>query len=137
MATTTTLTKSVVTLHAAGTANAAGAGIQYGTAVDLRSSLGGLLTIKITNGAAALGAQATATILAAHNTGATPTPGPAGADWKTLYQVGNGLAANTVGEWSYNVPQGVMHLEVAVGGNTTTGITFEAFLSKLDSASSV
>ena len=96
--TTTTLTKSVVTLIAAGTSNAI-SGTTRGTA-DLRTSIGGLLTIKITNGATGPTAQAVANILISHNTGATPTAASAGADWKTVYQVGNGTLANTIGEWT-------------------------------------
>jgi len=133
--TTTTLTKSVVTLIAAGTSNAI-SGTTRGTA-DLRTSIGGLLTIKITNGATGPTAQAVANILISHNTGATPTAASAGADWKTVYQVGNGTLANTIGEWTYNVPAGAMHIEVEITGNTGQAVTCEAFLSRLDSAASV
>ena len=132
MTTTTTLTKSVVTLIAAATSNAV-SGTTRGTA-DLRTSIGGLLTIKITNGATGPTTQAVANILVAHNTGATPTAASAGTDWKTVYQVGNGVTANTVGEWTYNVPSGAMHIEVEVTGNTGQAVTCEAFLSKTDSA---
>ena len=134
MATTTTLTKSVVTLIAAATSNTAGSTTR-GTA-DLRTSLGGLLTIKITNGATGPTVQAQANILVAHNTGSTPTAASAGTDWKTVYQVGNGTANNTVGEWSYVVPPGAMHIEVEVTGNTAQSVTCEAFLSRVDSSSS-
>jgi len=133
--TTTTLTKSVVALIAAGTSNAI-SGTTRGTA-DLRTSIGGLLTIKITNGATGPTAQAVANILISHNTGATPTAASAGADWKTVYQVGNGTLANTIGEWTYNVPAGAMHIEVEITGNTGQAVTCEAFLSRLDSAASV
>ena len=133
--TTTTLTKSVVTLIAAGTSNAIN-GTTRGTA-DLRTSIGGLLTIKLTNGATGPTAQAVANILISHNTGATPTAASAGADWKTVYQVGNGTVANTIGEWTYNVPAGAMHIEVEITGNTGQAVTCEAFLSRLDSAASV
>ena len=133
--TTTTLTKSVVTLIAAGTSNAIN-GTTRGTA-DMRTSIGGLLTIKLTNGATGPTAQAVANILISHNTGATPTAASAGADWKTVYQVGNGTLANTIGEWTYNVPAGAMHIEVEITGNTGQAVTCEAFLSRLDSAASV
>lgn len=130
--TTATFVKSVTTLIAAGTSNAAGATTR-GT-VDLRTTLGGLLTIKITNGGTGPTAQAVANILVAHNAGATPTAASKGADWKTLYTVGNGTSANTIGEWNYQVPSGVMHLEVEITGNTVQAVTCEAFLSNLDSA---
>lgn len=132
---TTTLTKAVRTIIAAGTSNAA-AGTTLGTPVDMRTALGGLLTIKTTNGGT-LGAQAVISILAAHNTGSSPTAAVAGTDWKTIYQVGTGLVSGTVNEWSYRVPDGVMHLNVAVTGNTTNAVTCEAFLSEVSSAASV
>jgi hypothetical protein len=132
---TITLTKSVTTLIAAATSNAAGATTR-GTA-DLRTALGGLLTIKLTNGGTGPTAQAVANILVAHDTGATPTAASRGTAWKTAYSVGNGTAANTIGEWTYQVPSTAMHVEVEVTGNTGQAVTCEAFLSKLDSASSV
>jgi len=100
----------------------------------MRTSIGGLLTIKITNGATGPTVQAVANILVAHNTGATPTAASKGTDWKTVYTVGNGTAANTIGEWTYNVPAGAMHIEVEVTGNTGQTVTCESFLSKTDSA---
>jgi len=131
---TTTLTKAVKTLIAASTSNAAGATTR-GTA-DMRTAMGGMLTIKLNN-SGALGAQAEARILIAHNTGATPTAGSAGADWKTVYRVGNGIVSGTTGEWSYNVPSGVQHIEVEVTGNTTNAVTCEAYLSETSNAVSV
>jgi len=131
---TTTLTKAVRTLIAAGTSNAAGATL-LGTPVDLRTALGGLLTIKTTN-SGTLGVQATVSILAAHNAGATPSAAIAGTDWKTLHQVGTGLVSGTVNEWSYRVPEGVMHVNVAITGNTTNAVVCEAFMSEVSSAAS-
>jgi len=131
---TTTLTKAVKTLIAASTSNAAGATTR-GTA-DMRTAMGGMLTIKLNN-SGALGVQAEARILIAHNTGATPTAGSAGADWKTVYRVGNGIVSGTTGEWSYNVPSGVQHIEVEVTGNTTNAVTCEAYLSETSNAVSV
>ena len=121
--TDTTLSKTVVTLIAAATSNAATATTR-GTA-DLRTALGGLLTIKLNN-AGTLGAQAEARILIAHNTGATPTAASAGADASPWSNSG-----------TTNVPQGTMHLEVEVTGNTTNAVTCEAFLSRIDKAVSV
>lgn len=132
---TTTLTKAVRTIIAAGTSNAA-AGTTLGTPVDMRTALGGLLTIK-TNNAGTLGAQAVVSILSAHNTGSSPTAAVAGTNWKTLYQVGTGTVSGTTNEWSYRVPDGVMHVNVVVTGNTTNAVTCEAFLSEVSSAASV
>lgn len=133
--TTTTLTKVPRTLIAAGTSNAA-AGTTRGT-VDLRTTLGGLLTIKITNGATGPTVQAVANVLVAHNAGTTPAAASAGADWKTIYQTGAGVVANAISEWNLDVPQGTMHLEVEITGNTGQAVTCEAFLSEISSASSV
>lgn len=129
--TTTTLTKNPRTLIAADTSNAAGATTR-GT-VDLRTAQGGILTIKLTNGATGPTVQAEARVLVAHNSGATPTAGSAGADWKTIYRVGNGVVANTVGEWGIPIDPGVMHLEVEVTGNTGQAVTCEAYLSEITS----
>lgn len=132
--TTTTLTKAVRTIIAASTTNTA-TSTTLGTPVDLRTAVGGLLTIKTSN-SGTLGAQAVISILAAHNTGTSPTAAVAGTDWKTLYQVGTGLVSGTVNEWSYRVPDGVMHVNVAVTGNTTNSVVCEAFLSEVSSAAS-
>lgn len=129
--TTATATKAARTLIAAATSNAAGATTR-GT-VDLRTAFGGLLTVKLTNGGTGPTLQAEARVLVAHNTGSTPTAAGAGADWKTIYVVGNGTAANTVGEWSIPIDQSVMHCEVEITGNTGQAVTCEAFLSELSS----
>ena len=129
--TAATATKAARTLIAAATSNAAGATTR-GT-VDLRTAFGGLLTVKLTNGGTGPTLQAEARVLVAHNTGATPTAAGAGADWKTIYVVGNGTSASTVGEWSIPIDQSVMHCEVEITGNTGQAVTCEAFLSELSS----
>ena len=129
--TTATATKAARTLIAAATSNAAGATTR-GT-VDLRTAFGGLLTVKLTNGGTGPTLQAEARVLVAHNTGSTPTAAGAGADWKTIYVVGNGTSASTVGEWSIPIDQSVMHCEVEITGNTGEAVTCEAFLSELSS----
>lgn len=130
--TTTVLTKTVRTLISAGTSNGAGSTTR-GT-VDLRTKHGGLLTVKITNGGAGPTVQATVNILAAHNASSTPTAASAGTDWKTLWSFGGGTTNGAVTEQSMDVPQGVMHLEVEVTGNTGQAVTCEAFLSEVTDA---
>lgn len=132
--TTTTLTKNPRTLVAS-TSNAAGSTTR-GT-LDLRTAMGGLLTLKITNGGTGPTAQAQANVLVAHNSGSTPTAASAGSDWKTIASFGNGTAANTVGEWSLLIDDSVMHLEVEFTGNTGQAVTVEAYLSELTSMSNV
>ena len=129
--TTATATKAARTLIAAATSNTAGSTTR-GT-VDLRTAFGGLLTIKLTNGGTGPTLQAEARVLVAHNTGATPTAASAGTAWKTIYVVGNGTAASTIGEWSIPIDQSVMHCEVEITGNTGQAVTCEAFMSELSS----
>lgn len=131
----TTLTKNARTLVAAGTSNAAGATTR-GT-LDLRTAHGGLLTMKITNGATGPTAQVQCNILAAHNGGATPTAASAGADWKTLWFFGGGTSNNAITEQSMEVGPGVMHIEVEFTGNTGQAVTVEAYLSEVTNATSV
>lgn len=129
--TTATATKNARTLIAAATSNAAGSTTR-GT-LDLRSAFGGLLTIKIANGGTGPTVRAVANVLVAHNAGTTPAAGSAGADWKTIYQVGNDTRSSTVGEWSIHIDQSVMHIEVEITGNTGQAVTCEAYLSELTS----
>jgi hypothetical protein len=129
--TTTTLNKTPRTLVASGS-NAAGATTR-GT-LDLRTAQGGLLTLKITNGATGPTVQCQANILAAHNSGSTPAAAAAGTDWKTLWSVGGGTTANAITEQSMEVGPGVMHLEVEFTGNTGQAVTVEAYFSEITSA---
>lgn len=133
--TTTTLVKNPRTLVAAGTSNAAAATTR-GT-LDLRTAQGGLLTIKITNGATGPTAQCNANILVAHDSGVTPTAASAGVDWKTLWSFGGGTTANAITEQPIEISAGVMHLEVEFTGNTAQAVTVEAFLSEITNASTV
>lgn len=131
--TTTTLTKTPRTLIAAGTSNAVSPAATRGTA-DLRTAQGGLLTVKITNGATGPTVPATVNILIAHDAGATPTAAAAGADWKTIWSFVASTGNNVVTEMPpYEFGPGVMHLEVEVTGNTGQAVTCEAYLSEITS----
>lgn len=123
------LTKTPVTIIAAGSSNAAGGTTRQ--AIDMRSVYGGLLTVKITNGATGPTIQAVANVLIAHNSGSTPAAGAAGADWKTLASWGGGTANNGVSEWSMVVDPAICHLEVEVTGNTGQAVTCEAYITQL------
>lgn len=129
----TTVTKTPRTLISAGTSNSAG-GTTRGT-LDLRTAAGGLLTIKLTNGGTGPTVQAVANVLVAHNSGATPTAGSAGTDWKTIWSFAGGTTASQVTEQSIEIGPGVMHLEVEITGNTGQAVTCEAFLSEITSYS--
>lgn len=132
--TTTTLTKTARTLVASAS-NTAG-GTTRGT-LDMRTTQGGLLTLKITNGGTAPTLQCEGRVLIAHNAGATPTAASAGTDWKTLWKFGGGVTASAITERSYDVGPGVMHLEVEFTGNTGQAVTVEAYLSEITDSKSV
>jgi hypothetical protein len=129
MTTTFTATKNARTIVASAS-NAAGSTTR-GT-LGLTTALGGILTVKITNGGTGPTVQCVANILIAHNA-TTPTAGSAGTDWKTIASVGNGTTASTVGEWSFLIDQAVMQLEVEFTGNTGQAVTVEAYFSELTS----
>lgn len=126
--TTTTAVKAARTLVAS--ASLAAGGTTRGT-LDMRADHGGMLTMRITNGATGPTVQCEGRVLIAHNDGATPTAASEGADWKTLFRFGGGIAANAVTPTSFDVPAGVQHLEVEFTGNTGQAVTVEAFMSEI------
>lgn len=129
----TTLTVASQTLVTAGTTNSA-SGTTRGTA-DVRTSLGGFITMKITNGATGPTAQCEGRVLISHDTGTTPTAASAGADWKTIWRFGGGTTANAVTEsGAIEIPFGTKHVEVEFTGNTGQGVTVEAYLSEVTDA---
>lgn len=132
--TTTTLTKTARTLVASAS-NTAGSTTR-GT-LDMRTTQGGLLTLKITNGGTAPTLQCEGRVLVAHNAGTTPTAASAGTDWKTLWKFGGGVTASAITERSFDVGPGVMHLEVEFTGNTGQAVTVEAYLSEITDSQSV
>lgn len=98
--------------------------------IDLETTYGGLLTMKITNGATGPTAQCEGRVLVAHNA-TLPTAASAGTDWKTVHTFGGGSTNNAVTESSFVVDASVMALEVEFTGNTVQTVTVEAFLSEL------
>lgn len=130
---TTTLVKAPRTLIAAATSNAAGGTTR--AALDLRTTAGGVLTIKLTNGGTGPTAQAVARVMIAHDSGATPATGAAGAVWKTIWEFGGGIENSRVTERAIVIDPAVMHVQVEIAGNTGQAVTCEAFLSELSSFS--
>ncbi len=131
---TTTLVKTARTLIAP-TSNSAGGTTRF--VLDLRSTAGGLLTLKITNGGTGPTVQCVGRVLVAHDgSGTPPAAGSAGSVWKTIFQFGGGTAASAVTEQSMVVDAAVMYLEVEFTGNTGQAVTVEAYLSELTSFSS-
>jgi len=127
----TTLTKTARTVVSS-SSNTAGSTTR-GT-VDLRTAYGGFLTAKITNGATGPTVQCTCNFLVAHTASATPTAASAGSDWKTVWSFGGGSANAAVTEQTWDIPPGVMHLEVEFTGNTGQTVTVESFLSEVTNA---
>lgn len=123
------LTKTPATIITAGTSN--GAGSTTRGVIDLRSMYGGILTVKITNGASAPTIPAVANVLVAHNSSSTPAAGSAGTDWKTIASWGGGATANGISEWSMVIDPAICHLEVEITGNTGQAVTCEAYITQL------
>lgn len=126
---TTTPNKTARTIVSSAT-NTAGSTTR-GT-LDLTTAHGGVVTLKITNGATGPTVQCTCNVLIAHNA-STPTAASAGADWKTVFTFGGGTTNNAVTEQHYVVPPGVMKLEVEFTGNTAQSVTVESYMSELTS----
>lgn len=131
LATVSTATKTARTIVASASN---GAGSTTRGRLDLTTALGGLLTMKVTNGATGPSAQCLANVLVAHNA-TQPAAGSAGTDWKTIFSAGNGTGNNTIGEWRVDVPLGTMQLEVEFTGNTAQAVTVEAYFSEVTSIS--
>lgn len=106
----------------------AAAGTVRGT-IDVRSADGGRLTLKITNGGTGPTAQCEARILVAHTSGSTPVAASANSDWKSVYKIGGGTAANTVTETTWVFGPDVRHIEVEFTGNTGQAVIVEAIAS--------
>ena len=114
-------TKTVVVASASNAADAT----TRGTA-DVRTKYGGIVTLKITNGATGPTAQCEGRVLISHAEGATPAAASAGADWKTLWRFGGGVTLNVVTEQSFVFGPEVGHIEVEFTGNTVQAVTVEA-----------
>lgn len=130
---TITLNKTARTIIAS--TSVAAAGTERGT-LDLRTTQGGILTAKITNGATGPTIECTMTVSIAHNDGSTPAAGAEGANWKRFYQFAGTTTNNDVQQWALDIPPGVMHLQVEFSGHTAQAVTCEAFLSEITSAAS-
>lgn len=129
--TMTTITKTTREVVAAATSNAAG-GTTRGR-VDLQTALGGMLTMKITNGGTGPTVQAEGRVLISHNA-TMPAAASAGADWKTIWKFGGGVTALAITEQSFEFGPGIMSLEVEFTGNTGQAVTVEAYLSEVSNA---
>jgi len=102
-------------------------------AIDVRDKDGGIITIKITNGATAPTVIATATVMIAHDAAAgPPATGAAGAVWKTLTSFDGPSGNAEIAEHSYQFGPEVMHVQVEFTGNTVEAVTVEAIASTVN-----
>lgn len=121
--TTTTLTPANVVASATNTAGSTTRGTR-----DMRGKHGGLLTLKITNGATGPTVQCEGRVLVAHNSGSTPTAASAGSDWKTIFSFGGGTTNNGITEQHIVLPP-CCHVEVEFTGNTAQSVTVESVIT--------
>ena len=119
------LTESKSTIVASAS-NAAGATTR-GT-LTVAGKYGGIVTMKITNGATGPIAQCEGCVLISHED-ALPAAAAAGADWKTVWRFGGGTANSGVTEQSFTFGPEIRHLEVEFTGNTGQAVTVEAVAS--------
>ena len=101
-------------------------------AIDLRSRDGGILTLRITNGATGPTVACEARVMIAHDTGATPATGAEGADWKRVHSVLGSTSNSVITRSTYEFGPGVQHLQVEFAGNTGQAVTVEAIASTVD-----
>lgn len=112
--------KSVIVASAS---NAAGATTR-GT-LDVSSKYGGIITMKITNGATGPTAQCEGRVLISHED-VLPAAGEAGANWKRVWWFGGGTTNAAVTEQSFVFGPEVRHVEIEFTGNTAQAVTVEA-----------
>lgn len=117
------------------TSNAASA-ILRSSVVDLRTKLGGYLTIKMTTGTAPT-AQCVSTLLIAHSA-TVETAAAEGLIWKQYpFSFGSGILASTSTSQGVSLDQSVMQFYVEFTGNTGQAVTCEAYFSEFTSYSTV
>jgi len=117
-----TLSKAKSTIVASAS-NAAGATTR-GT-LTLATKYGGIITMKITNGATGPTLQCEGRVMISHED-TLPAAGAAGTDWKTVWRFGGGVTGSAVTEQSYTFGPEVRHAQAEYTGNTGQAVTVEA-----------
>lgn len=113
-------TKSLSTIIAAATSNTAGS-TTTGTAVDLTTKYGAMITGILTNGGTGPTIAPTAYVeISGDNT-----------NWKQFYVVSGDTTASSITPFSCEIAPSVMYARVRVTGNTGQTITCEAFAQLL------
>ena len=96
--------------------------------IDLSAVYGGIVTMKITNGATGPLAPCEGRVLISH-ADTLPAAASAGADWKTIWRFHGGTTNSAITEQSFQFGPEVRHLEVEFTGNTGQAVTVEAFVT--------
>lgn len=113
-------TKTKRALIAAATSNAAAA-TTSGTEVNLSTAYGGLLVVRITNGATGPTVGPDVVVYAGSATGE-----------KREYSRQTGPTTNSaVTDFAIDIPPGLMFLNLDITGNTGQAVTAEAFMEEL------
>jgi hypothetical protein len=112
------MAKTLSTIVAAGTSNAAGA-TTTGAAVDLDATQESGITIKMTNGATGPTIACSAYVEISHD---------GGTSWKTFAVLTATAANNAIAEWPVDIPRWVKRVRVVFKDNTGQAVTVEAFL---------
>ena len=115
-------TKNLRTIIAAATSNTA-ASTTTGTAVDLTTKYGGVLTVKITNGGTGPTVPASGYVYTSGDN----------TNFKLMTQLAAPSTSGVTTEWLVDIHPGVMYLRVDVKDNTAQAVTCEAFLQELSS----
>lgn len=100
-----------------GSASNAAGGTTTGTAVNLTTALGMLVTVKMTNGGTGPTVGCTCRIEVSNDN----------TNWKTYQSVTHDIVANGVNEWMFNLPPPTMYARSVFTGNTGQAVTVEAF----------
>ena len=106
-----------------------GAGSTTRGRVDCSAADGGIITFRITNGGTGPTLQCEGRILVAHKDTAMPAAAAEGTgdgDWKQVYVLGGGSAADTSTRGVYRFGPEVAYAEVEFTGNTDQAVTVEA-----------
>lgn len=117
-----TAIKTLRTLVAAGTSNAAAA-TTNGTTWDLRTAFGGVVTAIITNGGTAPTVACDFVVQVSGD----------GSAWKEFSRQTAPTTANAVTPFAVELPSGVLYARPVFTGNTGQAVTVEAFGQELTS----
>lgn len=134
----TTLETAYLDLIAAGTSKSATPTNVIRSVADIRGSLGGFVTMKITNGPTGPTVPCRGRLYISHNPGATPSASGPGPEWKVIWEYNGGVSNSAETEsGAIELPLGTQHIQVEYALNTGQVVTVEAQATIATSASTV